>query len=159
MTTLQDMVEPVLKKAGKGESLSRDEFLILLLDRIFLRASNSFFNGQFSYLPRAASGLKPGKILVILFSSIGDVVYSTPVISALREKYPDSFISFLVEEDAYPAAILGEHPFRYILCFCEQLKIIFSHNLTAFFIFSIISTYKNGNCSITCGRLPVNRHR
>lgn len=40
-------------------------------------------------------------------------------------------------------AILGEHPFRYILCFCEQLKIIFSHNLTAFFIFSIISTYKN----------------
>jgi len=33
------------------------------------------------------------------------------------------------------AAILGEHPFRYILCFCEQLKIIFSHNLTAFFFF------------------------
>jgi len=103
------MVEPVLKKAGKGESLSRDEFLILLLDRIFLRASNSFFNGQFSYLPRAASGLKPGKILVILFSSIGDVVYSTPVISALREKYPDSFISFLVEEDAYP--VVEDNPY------------------------------------------------
>ncbi|MBU1486776.1 glycosyltransferase family 9 protein, partial [bacterium] len=109
MTTLRDMVGPVLKKAGKGKPLSRDEFLILLLDRIFLRASNSFFKGQFSYLPRAASGLKPDKILVILFSSIGDVVYSTPVIQALREKYPDSFISFLVEEDAYP--VVEDNPY------------------------------------------------
>ena len=109
MANLGDMVEPVLKKAGKGESLSRDEFLILLLDRIFLRASNSFFKSQFSYLPRVASNLRPGKILVILLSSIGDLVYSTPVIQALREQYPDSFISFLVEEDACP--VVEDNPY------------------------------------------------
>lgn len=44
------------------------------------------------------------KILVIRFSSLGDVLLTTPVIRALRRKYPDSQIDFLVKEE-FAAAI------------------------------------------------------
>jgi len=48
------------------------------------------------------------KILVIRLSSIGDIILTTPVVRALREKYPQAFIDFLVM-DRYREAIDG-HP-------------------------------------------------
>ncbi|MCS6983530.1 MAG: glycosyltransferase family 9 protein [Leptospiraceae bacterium] len=42
------------------------------------------------------------KILIIRFSSLGDVVLSTPVIAALREKFPHAEIFFLVREEYAP---------------------------------------------------------
>ena len=39
----------------------------------------------------------PGKILVIQLRQIGDVLLSTPAVRALRARYPESEISFLVE--------------------------------------------------------------
>ena len=42
------------------------------------------------------------KILIIRFSSIGDIVLASPVIRAVREKYPESFISMLIKEEFAP---------------------------------------------------------
>lgn len=36
------------------------------------------------------------KILVIRLSSIGDIILTTPVLKAFKEKYPESVIDFLV---------------------------------------------------------------
>ena len=36
------------------------------------------------------------KILIIRFSSFGDVVLTTPVIRAVKEKYPEAVIDFIV---------------------------------------------------------------
>ena len=39
------------------------------------------------------------KILIIRFSSIGDIVLTTPVIRCLRKKYPDADIHFLTKKN------------------------------------------------------------
>jgi heptosyltransferase-2 len=39
------------------------------------------------------------KILVIRFSSLGDVLLTTPVVRALKEKYPDAGLHFLVKKE------------------------------------------------------------
>jgi lipopolysaccharide heptosyltransferase II len=49
---------------------------------------------------------KSFKILVIRLSSIGDIVLTTPVVRALRRKYPRAVIDFLVM-DTYREAIEG----------------------------------------------------
>ena len=36
------------------------------------------------------------KILVIRLSSIGDIILTTPVLKAFKEKYPEATIDFLV---------------------------------------------------------------
>ena len=36
------------------------------------------------------------KILIIRFSSFGDVVLTTPVITKIKEKYPEAQIDFIV---------------------------------------------------------------
>ena len=41
---------------------------------------------------------KINKILLIRLRRIGDVVMTTPALAALRERYPQAFISYLVEE-------------------------------------------------------------
>ena len=50
------------------------------------------------------------KILIIRMSSIGDVLLTTPVIKAFKDKYPDAQIDFLVLEQ-FKDAITG---FKYI---------------------------------------------
>ncbi len=40
------------------------------------------------------------KILIIKLSSIGDVVHTLPSLYAIRRRYPDAVIDWLVEEDA-----------------------------------------------------------
>ena len=54
-------------------------------------------------------------ILVIRLSSIGDIILTTPVLGALKKKYPDAVIHFLVM-DTYQDAISGNpHVDRLIL--------------------------------------------
>jgi len=50
--------------------------------------------------------LTPTRILVIRLSSLGDVLLTTPVIRALRKKYPAAEIDFIVKEE-YLAVIQG----------------------------------------------------
>jgi len=52
---------------------------------------------------------KVKRILVIKPSSIGDVVHTLPVVSALRRGFPDSFIAWMVEEEA--ADIVRGNPY------------------------------------------------
>ena len=48
------------------------------------------------------------KILVIKFKYLGDVAVSIPALRALRERYPNTELHFLVAEDAAP--IVPAHP-------------------------------------------------
>ena len=47
------------------------------------------------------------KILIIRFSSFGDVLLTTPVIRKIKEKYPDSEIDFIVYEGFSEAVSLN----------------------------------------------------
>ncbi|MET4082042.1 ADP-heptose:LPS heptosyltransferase [Pedobacter sp. UYP30] len=40
---------------------------------------------------------EPSKILVIRFSSIGDIIYTTPVVRCLKNRFPDAEIHFLTK--------------------------------------------------------------
>jgi lipopolysaccharide heptosyltransferase II len=53
--------------------------------------------------------MKFDKILVLNQNMIGDIVLSTPVLKALRDKFPESKIAFLVRKDA--AALVQGLPF------------------------------------------------
>lgn len=48
------------------------------------------------------------KFLIIRFSSIGDVILTTPLIRCLREKYPTSQIDFLVKKEF--SVVLSQNP-------------------------------------------------
>jgi lipopolysaccharide heptosyltransferase II len=48
------------------------------------------------------------KILLVRLRLIGDVVFTTPAVSALRRRFPDSRISYLVEPAAEP--VVRHHP-------------------------------------------------
>jgi len=49
-------------------------------------------------MTRPGSKISFNRILVIRFSSLGDIVLTTPVLSALRENFPDAQIDFLLKE-------------------------------------------------------------
>ncbi|MDP4284119.1 MAG: glycosyltransferase family 9 protein [Bacteroidota bacterium] len=51
----------------------------------------------------------PKKFLIIRFSSIGDIVLTTPVIRCLRKKYPESTIHYLTKKQF--AGILQSNPY------------------------------------------------
>jgi len=52
--------------------------------------------------PTGASGLVPGRILLLRLSSIGDVIHAIPAFQALREALPDAEIGWAVERVAAP---------------------------------------------------------
>jgi heptosyltransferase-1 len=49
------------------------------------------------------------RILIVKLSSIGDVLMATPVPRALKERMPQSYVAWLVEEKSYPA--IEGHPY------------------------------------------------
>ena len=49
------------------------------------------------------------KFLIVRFSSIGDIVLTTPVIRCLRKKYPDAAIHYLTKKKF--ASILESNPY------------------------------------------------
>ena len=55
-------------------------------------------------------------ILIIRFSSIGDIILTTPVLAALKRKFPDAVIHFLTM-DSYKAAISGNPDIDKLLLF------------------------------------------
>lgn len=52
--------------------------------------------------------LEPSSILLLRLRLIGDVVFTTPAIAALRRRYPDARITYLVEAPAEP--VVRHHP-------------------------------------------------
>ena len=57
---------------------------------------------------RRALPLTPERILLIRLSAIGDLVFSSPLIAALRRAYPQARISWLVQPECAP--LLRHHP-------------------------------------------------
>jgi ADP-heptose:LPS heptosyltransferase len=49
------------------------------------------------------------RILLVRLRQIGDVVFTTPAVRALRERFPDAHISYLVEPAAAPIVALNPH--------------------------------------------------
>jgi predicted lipopolysaccharide heptosyltransferase III len=49
------------------------------------------------------------KILLVRLRLIGDVVFTTPVIRALRRRYPDAHLTYLVERSAAPVVAHNPH--------------------------------------------------
>ncbi|VAX03281.1 ADP-heptose--lipooligosaccharide heptosyltransferase II, partial [hydrothermal vent metagenome] len=42
------------------------------------------------------------RILIVRLSAIGDVVMASPLIRALRDRYPEAHIAWLVQAEAVP---------------------------------------------------------
>jgi len=59
-------------------------------------------------MPKAFRGREYKKILVVRFSSLGDIVLTTPTLMALRRRYPDTQLDFLLKEQYAP--LLENHP-------------------------------------------------
>lgn len=59
-------------------------------------------------MSKASASADYAKILVARFSSLGDIVLTTPVLLALRERYPEAQIDFLLKEQYLP--LLQNHP-------------------------------------------------
>ncbi len=56
----------------------------------------------------SAKGENPRSILIVKLSAIGDVVQTLPMVKALKNRYPEARIDWLVEEDA--SDLLFGHP-------------------------------------------------
>ena len=53
--------------------------------------------------------IPPGKILIIRFSSIGDIVLTTPVVRCLKLQVPELEIHYLTKKQFLP--VLGANPY------------------------------------------------
>jgi len=64
------------------------------------------------YLPSSTSRPPPGetqaRILIVRLSAIGDIVFASPLVAALRRAYPHAHIAWLVQPECAP--LLRHHP-------------------------------------------------
>jgi ADP-heptose:LPS heptosyltransferase len=81
------------------------------------------------------------KILIIRFSSIGDIVLTTPVIRCLKEQLPDAEIHYLTKEKFYPVIKANPHITR-IHTFNEKLGELIKELKTFDFDY-IVDLHKN----------------
>ncbi|PTX16243.1 heptosyltransferase-1 [Halanaerobium congolense] len=81
---------------------------------------------------------KGEKILITRLSAIGDVIHALPVAYALRKKFPDAQIDWLVEAKAYPLVKLNPYLDNVILLPRKQWREMLSHD----FIGTIKSFFK-----------------
>lgn len=72
---------------------------------------------------------KEEKILITRLSAIGDVIHALPVAYALRQKYPEAQIDWLVEAKAYPLVKLNPYLDNVILLPRKQWRENLSHDL------------------------------
>lgn len=85
----------IYEKQKKLIPLTSSEIIKLLAESILIRNwPRNTRNRQILKNP----GKEFKKVLLIQLSSIGDVMYTTPVFKAFKERYPDSQLSFLTED-------------------------------------------------------------
>ncbi len=60
-----------------------------------------------SSVPAAPAGIS--RLLLVRLRQIGDVVFTTPAVRALRQRFPDAHISYLVEPAAAPVVAHNPH--------------------------------------------------
>jgi ADP-heptose:LPS heptosyltransferase len=54
-------------------------------------------------------------ILIIKLSSIGDCLLATPAVESIRKGYPNSFITWLIEDKSKDIALLNPNVTRFLL--------------------------------------------
>src|ERR1700722_14351436 len=72
-------------------------------------------SGRNRGLFQSKKGRKSLKILLIRFSSIGDIVLTSPVLRCLRKKYPESEIHYLTKTQFHPLLIANPHIDKFYL--------------------------------------------
>lgn len=101
-----EAMRPIRAKLGRHK-LTRGDMVLLLIDKILNPSWGSARLTDLPYEP-IPTETNPKKILVIQTSSIGDVVYTTPALMGLRERYPASSISILTSE--IPGSVVIGNP-------------------------------------------------
>lgn len=104
MPRVSEILENIYQKSRQGERLSDEEMLLLLAESILFPRQREIV----SYEKRIIKG-EINRILVVMLHMIGDVVWATPVIPVLREKYPDSHLAFMVGDVA--EEIIKDNPY------------------------------------------------
>ena len=89
---LEKIIDETIKRMLKTKNLDLQIF--------FQQMENEF--ARLGYREKSSAGVK--NILISRFDNIGDFVLSTPAIRAVRENFPDAFITLVVSETAYPLA-------------------------------------------------------
>lgn len=97
MVDFNEMIKSTYLKMDRGQKLSKGEMLLLLIDKTLNANWGVQRLTNLPYQPGSIEG-RVDNILVIQTSSIGDVVYTTPALRGLRERYPHSHISLLTSE-------------------------------------------------------------
>ncbi|MBU0568709.1 glycosyltransferase family 9 protein, partial [bacterium] len=98
MKELIPALREIHQKGQRKERLTFEEMILLLFEGVInLGWPDERINLRFK--PASIHG-PINKILLIQLSSIGDVIYVTPVIPGLKEKFPKANLTFLVEETA-----------------------------------------------------------
>ncbi len=97
-------------------------------------------------------GSMPKKILVIRFSSLGDVVLAEPVFRVLKEKYPGSEIAFVTKKEY--AGVFDGHPFvnRVLVLDGDLKKVI--EEAESFGPEIVVDLHKNFRSAKLVGRFP-----
>lgn len=67
--------------------------------------------------------MKNKKILIIKLSSIGDCLLATPAIESIRKGYPESFITWLVEDKSMDIALLNPYVDEVVVVDKKNFKI------------------------------------
>ncbi len=104
MPSLLEIRDAIRVKTAAREPLNDDERLLLLLYDCAVTNFEPDETWGFLLRPPPPS---PRRILVILLSSIGDVLYATPAFDAFRSRYPEARIDLLTEETV--AGLVGTH--------------------------------------------------
>ncbi len=79
------------------------------------------------------------KILIVNVNWVGDVLFSTPAIRAIRKKYPDSFISCLLPRRC--EALLKNNPYLNELILIDDRRSLFSYAKALKIFFKIRSRH------------------
>lgn len=94
---------------------------------------------------------KVEKILIVRLSSIGDVIHSLPTAYALRQRYPNAQIDWLVEEQAYQLVKLNPYLDNVIILPRKRWKQLLGNDLIKGIksFFSFFKEMKKKNYDIT----------
>ncbi|HKD83881.1 MAG TPA: hypothetical protein VKB58_03955, partial [Terriglobales bacterium] len=68
------------------------------------RDSHPDYSGRMQAMPST----KPGKILLVRFSALGDVIQTLPILTMLRVGFPDAKIGWAIDTELAPA--IEGHP-------------------------------------------------
>ena len=108
-----------LKKSAPGIEKHFNLPLNTLAYRIADAYSRIYWSWRKSKKTRLQKQRKNLHILVVRFSSIGDIILTTPVLRGLREKYPDAVIHFLTM-DRFKEAISGNPDMNKLILFDKK---------------------------------------